>query len=67
MVGLMSVDPNTQLARNVLRYAQARPSLHAGSVEVALVKYLIDVCGTAAPRLKTWPRGNQKIATVWVG
>ena len=36
---------NTQLAENVLRFAENRHDLHAMPVQAALLQYLISVCG----------------------
>jgi hypothetical protein len=42
---LRSKMSNTQLAASVLRFAESRPALHAGSVQAALLQYLVEVCG----------------------
>ena len=36
---------SAQVAENILRFAESRPDLHAGPVQVALLQYLIAVCG----------------------
>lgn len=36
---------NRQLAENVERYASARPALQAGTVQKAMIDYLIEACG----------------------
>jgi hypothetical protein len=39
-----------QLADAVLRFAQARPDLHAKPVLAALLQYLVAVCGDPPPK-----------------
>jgi hypothetical protein len=47
---LRSKMKNDQLAEGVLRFAQNRPALHAGSVQAAMLQYLVAVCGAPPPR-----------------
>lgn len=42
---LRSKITSTQLAENILRFAESRPDLHAGTVQGALLQYLIAACG----------------------
>jgi len=41
---------NSQLSKNVRKYLSSRPELHGGSVQAALVTYLVVLCG--APKGK---------------
>jgi hypothetical protein len=36
---------NRQLAQNVRTYAATKPELQGGNVQVALVRYLLELCG----------------------
>jgi hypothetical protein len=36
---------NKQLSQNVLSYATTKPDLQGGSVQKALVRYLLELCG----------------------
>ena len=35
----------SQLTQNVIRFARDKPELHTGSVQLALLRYLIAACG----------------------
>lgn len=38
---------NVQLAENVRLFAASRPAMHGGPLQVALVSYLVELCGKA--------------------
>jgi hypothetical protein len=49
-----------QLAANVMNFAKVKPELHTGTVQNALLQYLIAACGAAPPPSPQWSRAQMR-------